>query len=291
MTNEERLKKLEQLKELKALKEKQAAQPTGDFFDPNRYALENIPSLEDLKDPNSYKVKNLEDILLGMAGVSPAIATKPMAQGLVSGGKNLYKSAFKKIDQAIANYGKKPVSDVLFERGITGTSASVFDKASDLVDDLVKQQRQILEKVDKTVPSADLDNALQPLRDKIKEFQVSRDPVKMQAADALLEDLAQYEKVKFEGGAPGVRGFEEGQAMPISPSQMSAMKSSAQKLVPKTAYSQEIGRTNPAYQQGKKIIGKGLKEEVERAAGQASPELQQQLLGTNTDLSLSLIHI
>lgn len=281
----DKAEKLEKLKRLKELRDMKAAKEAElNFFDPRRYALENIPANKEqmisaISDPNAAQQAAMKDLALGAMGTSSGISKAinvPNADALnllKLMGKKVYQSAFKEPDKVTKMYGKKPVSDIFFEKGFTGTTGKALEVGENLIDDLVKQQRQILADIDKAVPEANLDEALMPLKNKIDELRASRDPVKIQAADALAEDLATYQSIKATNPAP------------ITPSQMSAMKTSAQNVLPKTAYSQEIAKMNPIYMQGKKALGAGLRQEVQRVAEQASPELGQSLLGVNTDLS------
>lgn len=277
----QRQKLLEQARAIQA----QKLQPEdSSFFDSNRYALENIPSTaEQMRNPAPEQIQKMRDLSFGAMGASGGIsnglvgAAKTPLQSL---GKKIYDSGFKKVNEVVKDFGKKPVSDVLFNYGVTGTNNSVMEQGKVLIDALVQKQRNILSQIDQKVPEADLERALQPLKNKIDEFKLSRDPVKMQAADALAEDLQTYQNIKRPQGNPQM----EGPTQPISPSQMSAMKTTAQNLLPKSAYSQEIAKMSPVYQQGKKALGAGLRQEVQRAAEQASPQLGQNLLGVNEDL-------
>lgn len=283
MTREEKLAKLTRLKELKAQRDERDA--GLNFFDPRRYDLENIPSsAKEMLNPTPQQHANAEDLAMGVMGTSGGISKGATAleklNPLKAAGKATYKSGFKKVDEIAGRYGKKPLSDVMFERGFTGTTKKMRDVSGNLIDDLINQQRQILSKVDEAVPEANLDNALQPLKNKIEELLASGDPPKMQAAKALSEDLAEYVALKNPSGVVGA----EGPMRPLTPSRMNAMKTTAQNTLPQSSYAQTIAQRNPLYTQGKKALGAGLRGEVQRVTDIASPELGKNLLGVNADL-------
>lgn len=281
----------------------------GGWADPTKRGAEGL-ALEIATDPLSMGGLAARGVAKGAAAAGRALTpaeklvqygARPVGAGLEDLGKTLYKSGFKKVDQVADQFNKIPASEVLFNEGITGTNKAVAKKSNALIDNLRRQQSQILAEVDKKVPAANVDEALKPLRERIAAYEASKDPVKMEAAQALKDDLQTYEALKARPaqsvstqvpssildaqGRPVMNTVTENipSVIPPTPSQLSGMKSTVQNSIPQKAW-KEGAMTNAEYMSGRKDLGRGLRAETENLATQASPELGQALKNTNAKM-------
>jgi hypothetical protein len=123
-------------------------------------------ALDVASDPLNY-------VSFGGTGALRELLQKAVGKGgklAEKGGEAAYKSArnLQIADKLAADAGKIPVSNILFEHGITGTSQGMAEKAQELIGTLTKQRDEIVKAADAAGAVADtskVDQALKQLHD------------------------------------------------------------------------------------------------------------------------------
>ncbi len=70
-------------------------------------------------------------------------ALRPAETALESGGRSMYKSGLKKVDERLAEKNVKPVSDILLEEGKAGTTQKLSQEAAKLGQKFAKQREEL----------------------------------------------------------------------------------------------------------------------------------------------------
>ena len=133
------------------------------------------------------------------AGGKLAQAAKTVASPLEaaarSGGRSMYKSGLKRIDQEAAKFGKEPVSDVLINRGIAGGAESIYRQMDELAEQLANQRTSIFTRADIEGGAASMQAAMGKAEALLQDLRASRDPIKQAAADKLEAEILEYRKL------------------------------------------------------------------------------------------------
>lgn len=115
-------------------------------------------------------------------------------------GKWFYKSGLKRIDQEAAKFGKEPVSDLLMERGITGSANNIYSEMDKLGEQLYRERQALLKESTKAGGEVSMREAMAPTLAKIQEIRASKNPNLQPLADALEADVQKF--MQLEGRAP-----------------------------------------------------------------------------------------
>lgn len=107
-------------------------------------------------------------------------------QGLKNAGKSLYKSGLKKLDQVGARYGKEPVSDLLMERGITGSAEDIFRQMDELGEVLLNERNAILKGATRKGAEVDVNSAMREAQAYVEALKKVDNP-EAQAAVRMLQ--------------------------------------------------------------------------------------------------------
>lgn len=118
---------------------------------------------------------------------------RPVGDATESVGKKMYKSGFKKIDERLAEQGKKPVSDVLLEHGApTGTTKKLSKKMQGVADESLKARDELYKKATDLGVTVDL---RYPLKDVEELLATARtNPGTRKKVDELFDLLMEYKK-------------------------------------------------------------------------------------------------
>lgn len=97
--------------------------------------------------------KNFATDLLEKAG---RLSTSGVTDSMKSGGKAMYKSGLKDMDQATKMMGQAPVSDVLWDHGITGSAETIRQKSLQLAADLREKAKDMTSRAAKSRAEVDV---------------------------------------------------------------------------------------------------------------------------------------
>lgn len=132
-------------------------------------------------------------IIDGMGAEAGGAAIGGMIRGAVgSGGKAIYKSGLKKIDQEVAKYGKEPVSDLLMKNDIAGNSKQIFDKMQSLGDKLLAERNDILGQATKAGAEVDVKAALKDAQALVDNMKGVDNPEMKKAVQMLQGRIDKY---------------------------------------------------------------------------------------------------
>lgn len=189
--------------------------------------------------------------------------------GAQSAGKKMFKSGLKKVDQAVAEKGAKPFSDVMLENKISGTSQQIQKQSESLLRD-TKSARDILHEA--------ADNAGAMVDPKVA-FKDSLDKaVKMGERDPGLKDLAEKLKDKIQVY------MDHG---PVPLSQASEWKTNLYNALPDSAYD-KFGKLKGPADRVQKSMASGLKTSIEDAGNKAAPGMGDQIAQANETMQTLL---
>ena len=186
---------------------------------------------------------------------------------LEKGGKSLYKSAFKKLDEISTEFNKLPISEIMAKYGITGTAKTVRKKANELRDALMSKRNDIINKASDMSEGKKIINTqevLKPVYDKALELAKNED-----LASAALKE-AKIIKKQMDKRL-------------VSLKEAQTLKESVGMSTPKTAFDPE----GTAAVTGilKKMRGGAYKTAIEDTASQIVPEAGDIIKTTNAEWS------
>lgn len=218
----------------------------------------------------------------GLGGVALDIATDPLTalskagvaangldQAVEAGGKTLYKSGLKKIDQAVAEKGAQPFSDLMLENGVTGSSKSIQGASEQLLRDTKKSRDIIHEALDTAGAKVDPQIALKDAIDEATRVGAA-DPGMKSQMDLIQEKLQKY--------------LDHG---PVPVSQASEWKTNLYTAMPESAYD-KFGKLKGPAQRIEKLAAGGLKNEIEASADAVAPGLGGQISQANQNMQTLL---
>jgi hypothetical protein len=189
--------------------------------------------------------------LLGFAGdvVTDPLAllnqAKPVGALAEKAGKGIYKSGFKKIDERLAEKGKKAISDIALERGLTGTTKKIKEGLQKYSDELLSKRGEIYKAADEAGIHVNLDNVVKEADEVIAQMRL--DPGLADQADDLASFVDKYRDLK---------------QAPLS--HASDMKSNLYDALPQSAWS-PYGMKGGA-NKVRKSLSKGFREGIEDSA-------------------------
>ena len=242
----------------------------------------------------------------GVENVAPAVLN-PATEGLQPLGKSIYKSAFGQLDELSRQKGKIPVSDVLWRNKISGTAPQIGKKAVELLPKYEALTKQYIDMIDAAGIAGNLQGAVQKGIDYANRLKLSRIPEEQAAGQTLLNIIKTKYGPMFESPAieitPAVTPVKKfnpitlktdtiiPEAQPIlipgvgpaTAGEMQRLKQlSGASLSPKE-WEMLSPQSRDMVTRGQKIIGGGLKSEVEGMAGKVSPALEAGLKSANAD--------
>lgn len=143
----------------------------------------------------------------GMAQAAPSMASKVLNSTAGKAvarpldavgeyfGKKIYKSGLKGIDQQAAKFDKEPVSDLLMEKGISGSAQSIQGQMDVLGETLLKERQGVLREASKAGGQVSMKEAMGPTLSRIQQIRNSQDPALQGLADALEIEAKKYLKL------------------------------------------------------------------------------------------------
>jgi hypothetical protein len=118
-------------------------------------------------------------------------ALNPVGRGAEEGGKGIYQSGFKKIDERLREEGLGPLSKVAWDNGrMTGTTASLKDQLLSLKDSLLGKRDQLYKKVDEAGARVDPGNSAIPAYEYINKMQARSPHAEAKTFDQMREYVA-----------------------------------------------------------------------------------------------------
>lgn len=110
-------------------------------------------------------------------------------------GESMYKSGLKGIDAVGEKYGKEPVSDLLLQKGVSGSAKKINSAMEDLSAKSLAERNQILENAKAAGGESSMKTATAPLEGLLNDWRASRDPELLKPSDSLQSDLDRYKKL------------------------------------------------------------------------------------------------
>jgi hypothetical protein len=212
---------------------------------------------------------------LGLPGGSKAaeIANKGLhltESAADSAGKGIYKSGFKKIDERLAEQGKKPLSDVLLESGApTGTTKTIAEKSKQITKDALAERKGLYDQIGDRGVKVDLEgHPLARTDDLLKDI---RSTPGLGDKAAKLEDI--------------VNDFKNRGKVDVAT--LSKWKSRLYDALPDSAFGPN-GQPRGAYGELYKALSSDLKDLIVEAGNKAGDNLGAKVGKTNQTMSTML---
>lgn len=142
----------------------------GGWADPSARGALGL-ALDVVADPLTYFTLGASN--LGKAGK----LLKPGSAALESGGKAIYKSGLKRIDQEALKYGKEPVSDVLMKYGISGSADAIQKQMDNLSEKLLSERNNILKEATRAGGEVSMKDAVKPLLSEAADLKAMNNPM------------------------------------------------------------------------------------------------------------------
>lgn len=197
------------------------------------------------------------DVASGIAGQSL------LGSGLKTVGRGIYNRAFKRADAALAQDGKLPLSQILWERGKTPLSkADVESRISELIPKIVDERKVIEAPLLQSQATTSIDDVLSSAQKNVDELSKSG-----AATDrALVEKLQKYiDEQKLVSSSPTYKELQD--------------------IRRATGKSVNFKDTNDTENTFWKLFGGGAKNESQKLASTISPELAEQIALKNSQVS------
>lgn len=191
------------------------------------------------------------------------VATRGVGDAIEGTGKSIWKSGFKRIDNEVAKYGKKPVSEVLMREGVTGTQGQVFNQMDDIGKKLLAERNDILKKATKAGAEVDVNRAMKGGRDFIAELKKIDDPNMMSSIPHYENTIDNYMTRASKEAEPVLRDLPTSkQQMRFTPlddvKAYDAPTLSTAEGNKASLYRKEVHPKGPAYARGKGVVGEPI---------------------------------
>lgn len=281
-----------------------------------------LPEKYNLK-PGAFKVP-LRDVGSGLASAyfDPLnkFLPKPIEDAGVAAAEKVYSLPFKKQDMASKLANKTPYSNVLFRNKISGTPEDIFKGVEGAINKYGKIKNQIFDSINEAGITGDVESAVKKGRDFAESLANSRISEDAEIGKRLISEIDQKYAPLFQREAQNIVTPAQSKIIPVqrsaedilsgSPATQEITIPGKQETIPGVSGAtpeeinslrqhaatgltpNELSGMTPTqlnkYNQGKKIIGSGLKEEGQNMASQVSPELENQFVNTNNDMSTLL---
>lgn len=124
-------------------------------------------------------------------------ALSPLSEGAESAGRSAYKSGFKKIDEKLLEKGKAPLSDLMLENGVKGSTKDVSAATQKIGAESLAERSSLYDKADKLGVTVDMGFPLENAEATLEKMRSN--PGQRELADKLSEFMNLYKK---EGKVP-----------------------------------------------------------------------------------------
>jgi len=139
-------------------------------------------------------------------------------------GRKSYKTGLKELDIQAAKYGKEPVSDLLMERGVVGSSEQIQKQIDELAAQYLDQRNSILLEAGRKGAEVDMNRAMGPLMEKIAEIRKSKDPALQGIADIMEADAKKYLDLGAKEGEQFIRELPQGRKITPAQTQLETIR-------------------------------------------------------------------
>jgi hypothetical protein len=181
-------------------------------------------------------------------------AIRPLEKVTEKAGKAIYKSAktLAESDQKLAEFGKKPLSDILLDNKVWGRASTIEKKTEKLADEAIKKRNEILDAAQEAGAALDRNTTYKHASDKLLKMTQSESVDTREAARLLRERLKEVASAMPENGF-SVKGAQE-------------LKTDIYRGLGGKAYKEGRPITGAeGYIQGEKALARGVKEAQEQA--------------------------
>jgi hypothetical protein len=185
------------------------------------------------------------------------------------GGKKLYQSGLKNIDEKVAESGAGKLSDLMMKQGSSGTTKQIQKDAEKLLDTTLAERKALYSQADGAGALVDPRKAFGDVLDEAIEMG-KRDPGLKELSEKLQEKIAGY--VEFG---------------PVPVSQASEWKTNLYNSMPDAAFNQFGKLKDPAKKIEKKMT-KGLRREILASGESVAPGLGQAIDKSNETMQTLL---
>lgn len=204
----------------------------------------------------------------GKAATALDVASKPASTALQAGGKKMYKSAFKKIDERLIEQGKKPLADVMLENGAkAGSTKTIQSEAAKIGKKALDERSALYTRANDLGVSVDLGYPLKNAEATIGK--IAKNPGQKELADKFTEFMNKY---KAEGKVPL--------------DALSEWKSALYDSLPESAFAG--GKLKGAAKEFEQALARDFKEAIEMAGNKAEKGLGDKIAKANETLGTTL---
>jgi len=232
--------------------------------------IAHYPLLGDLsaRDVGGFAMDIATDPLTALSHAGTA-GMNYLDKGTEAVGKTVFKSGLKKIDQAVAEKGAQPLSDVLISNGISGTTKQIRSASEKLLNDTKSGRDALHAEADAAGAMVDPSIAFKDSLDKVTKMG-ERDPGLKELADKLKEKIQTY--------------IDHG---PVPLSQASEWKTNLNSAMPESSFDKFGRLKGPADRINKSMAG-GLKREIEASGNRVSEGLGDEIGAANDQMQTLL---
>jgi hypothetical protein len=219
----------------------------------------------------------------GMQGVAKGATA--VSDATMAGGKKLYKSGFKKIDERLLEKNVKPISDVMWERGrLTGGPESLQEQAEVLNKAIEKDRGALYDQADSLGAQVDMESASKKALTESQRLQGVR------GAEDVGKSLEDYVKGYYQpkdapqSFNPLTLRDEPVKLPPLSVREASEVKTRFWDSLPDNAFN-KVGKVKGDAKKVNKLMGGGTAEEIVNSANKVKPGLGDEIDLLNQDWS------
>jgi len=238
-----------------------------------------------LLDPTTYATLGLSALSkagkLGKIGLQKSVgksgirayrtALTPATAAVEKGGKKLYKSAFKRVDEA-AKYKKAkqalPPSEVMWKYRVTGSRDVMADKTDEVLDKLFTYRKALDEKASKLGARVSSYDALENAKNVVDDFgRIGKQPYYNKAAKKLAKTLDEWEPY-----------FKQNPVLRIEDAQK--IKSNMASSVSPALFSKEVAPIEArTFRDAIRTMDKGFKDQIIKQANKVSRQRNYRVNG------------
>lgn len=186
--------------------------------------------------------KGIQKAGQGLKSLAPKLA-----EPIESAGKALYKSGLKRIDEVSKRYGKEPVSDLLLERGVTGSAEDIFRRMDEIGDELLTERNEILKGATRKGAEVDVHSALREAQAYVDRLRKTGNPESEPAIRMLQSRIDEYTQAAAKESQDILRELPTSEYVPeyrevkgFRPAQDELQTLPTSKLVTEAQYQPEV---------------------------------------------------
>lgn len=209
-------------------------------------------------------------------------AIRPAGKFLETTGKDAYRSAFKKIDERLAEKGTKKLADVLLEHGApTGTTKTISTKANEIGKGLLEKRGALYDEASKLGANVDIEKASQAALQEAQHLKRVRGAEDL--GQKLEQNVMELYQRPGESLDPLTLTPKRNKLPALSLEEASELKSRLYDVLPEKAFD-KFGRIKKDAQVVTKKQAQGIRQAILDEANKVRPGLGDEIDKLNVDL-------